>query len=69
MAKILVVEDDVKINKLVCTYLNDSGFNAKRCLRVQEAYELMYDNLFDLVISDIMIPGIANKNRRTALPE
>jgi len=58
MAKILVVEDDVKINKLVCTYLNDSGFNAKGCLRVQEAYELMYDNLFDLVISDIMMPEI-----------
>jgi len=58
MAKILVVEDDIKINKLVCTYLNDSGFNAKGCLRVQEAYELMYDSLYDLVISDIMMPEI-----------
>lgn len=26
MINILVVEDDVKLNQIVCTYLNDSGF-------------------------------------------
>ena len=26
MIHILVVEDDVKLNQIVCTYLNDSGF-------------------------------------------
>ena len=58
MINILVVEDDAKLNKLVCTYLNDSGFNAKGCLRASEAYDLMYNNLYGLIISDIMMPEI-----------
>jgi len=58
MVNILVVEDDLKLNQLVCTYLNDSGFYAKGCLRAAEAYELMYNNLYDLIISDIMMPEI-----------
>lgn len=29
MIKILVVEDDIQLNRMVCTYLNDSGFEAK----------------------------------------
>ena len=58
MINILVLEDDAKLNQLVCTYLNDSGFNAKGCLRASEAYDLMYNDLYDLIISDIMMPGI-----------
>jgi DNA-binding response OmpR family regulator len=58
MINILVVEDDAKLNPLVCTYLNDSGFNAKGCLRASDAYDLMYNNLFDMIISDIMMPDI-----------
>lgn len=58
MINILVVEDDAKLNKLVCTYLNDSGFNAKGCLNANDAYDEMYNNLYELIISDIMMPGI-----------
>jgi len=58
MINILVVEDDAKLNRLVCTYLNDSGFSAKGCLRAADAYDLMYNNLYDLIISDIMMPEI-----------
>ena len=32
MIHILVVEDDERLNRLVCTYLNDSGFQTKGCL-------------------------------------
>lgn len=28
MVNILVVEDDVKLNQIVCTYLNDNGYNS-----------------------------------------
>ena len=58
MIHILVVEDDEKLNQIVCTYLNDSGFQAKGCLGAQEAYDEMYNQLYDLIISDIMMPGI-----------
>lgn len=58
MINILVVEDDVKLNQIVCTYLNDSGYKAKGCLNPREAYDLMYSNLYDMIISDIMMPEI-----------
>lgn len=58
MVHILVVEDDTNLNKLVCSYLNNSGFEAKGCLNAEDAYEEMYNNLYDLIISDIMMPGV-----------
>lgn len=58
MIHILVVEDDVKLNQIVCTYLNDNGFQAKGCLNASDAYDEMYNNLYDLIISDIMMPEI-----------
>ncbi len=58
MIKILVVEDDAELNKIVCTYLNDSGFQAKGCLNANDAYEEMYNNMYELIISDIMMPKI-----------
>lgn len=58
MINILVVEDDEKLNQLICTYLNDNGYSAKGCLNPKEAYDLMYNNIYDLIISDIMMPGI-----------
>ena len=58
MIHILVVEDDEKLNRLVCTYLNDSGFQAKGCLNANDAYDEMYNNLYEMVISDIMMPGV-----------
>lgn len=58
MIHILVVEDDTKLNKVVCTYLNDSGFHAKGCLNANDAYDEMYNNLYELIISDIMMPEI-----------
>ena len=58
MVHILVVEDDEKLNRIVCTYLNDSGFQAKGCRGAREAYDEMYDQLYDLIISDIMMPEI-----------
>ena len=58
MINILVVEDDEKLNQAVCTYLNDSGLQAKGCLNAQAAYDEMYNNLYEMIISDIMMPGI-----------
>ena len=58
MFRILVVEDDKDLNRTVCTFLNSSGYKATGCLRAEEAYDAMYDCLFDLIISDIMMPGI-----------
>jgi len=58
MINILVVEDDAELNRIVCTYLNDSGFQAKGCLNARDAYDEMYNNIYELIISDIMMPQI-----------
>ena len=58
MFKILVVEDDRDLNRSVCSFLNHSGYEALGCMSASEAYDAMYDNIFDLIVSDIMMPGI-----------
>lgn len=58
MIRILVVEDDASLNQTVCTYLGDNGYHATSCLSASDAYDAMYSNLYDLIISDIMMPGI-----------
>ena len=58
MINILVVDDDKVLNQTVCTYLNDCGFLAKGVLSASEAYDEMYNTLYDLIISDIMMPGV-----------
>ena len=58
MIHILVVDDDPELNRAVCTYLNDSGFVAKGCLRANEAYQAMYNKRYDLIVSDIMMPEV-----------
>lgn len=59
MFKILVVEDDPKLNHAVCTYLNQSGYDAIGCLGANDAYDAMYGGgVLDLIISDIMMPAV-----------
>ena len=58
MFKILVVEDDKDLNQAVCSFLNQSGYEAVGCFGANEAYDTMYGAPFDLIVSDIMMPGI-----------
>ena len=58
MFRILVVEDDKDLNKSVCSFLNSSGYTATGCLNAADAYDAMYETMFDLIVSDIMMPGI-----------
>lgn len=58
MIHILVVDDDTKLNQAICTFLTDVGFAAKGVLDAQSAYDELYGSLYDLIISDIMMPGI-----------
>ena len=58
MFRILVVEDEPELNRSVCTFLTHSGYDAVGCLSASKAYDAMYSSIFDLIISDIMMPGI-----------
>lgn len=59
MFKILIVEDDKELNRAVCTYLNQNGYDTVGCLHAEAAYDAMYGGtLFDMIVSDIMMPDI-----------
>lgn len=58
MFKILVVEDNQDLNRSVCAFLGQSGYEASGCGNASDAYDAMYAASFDLIISDIMMPGI-----------
>ena len=58
MFKILVVEDDKDLNMTVCSYLESRGYSTIGCFNGNEAYDAMYGTEMDLIISDIMMPGI-----------
>lgn len=58
MFKILVLEDDRDLNRSVCSFLNHSGYEAIGCLNASDAYDELYGGIFDLIVSDIMMPGV-----------
>ena len=52
MFKLLVVEDDRELNRSVCSFLNQNGYDALGCLIANEAYDAMYGGtVFDLIIT------------------
>ena len=58
MLRILVVEDDQKLCRIVCNHLNSHGYEATGCLNAQDAYDQMYHRPYALIVSDIMMPDI-----------
>ncbi|MDO5300571.1 MAG: response regulator transcription factor [Clostridia bacterium] len=57
MVHVLVVEDDARLNQIVCASLRAAGYTPHGCLNAQQAFEALYDGNIDLIISDIMMPG------------
>jgi DNA-binding response OmpR family regulator len=56
MVHILVVEDDEKLNAIICASLREAGYGPVGCANVKAALYAMYDNTIDLIVSDIMMP-------------
>ena len=57
MLNILVAEDDVNLNKIVCSALVSAGYDAASCRDGAEAIEKFGERHFDMIISDIMMPA------------
>lgn len=58
MIHILVVEDDKDLNQSVCKHLSNYQYQACGCQNAVEAYDRLYAEQFDIIISDIMMPGV-----------
>ncbi|MCM3708266.1 MULTISPECIES: response regulator transcription factor [Cytobacillus] len=56
--KILVVDDDVHIQKLVTIHLNREGYQVLRADNAQEALRLLEEQTADLAVVDVMMPGM-----------
>jgi CheY-like chemotaxis protein len=57
--KLLVVEDNPKVQQFACDLLRDLGCDVRSADTGSEALELLKDNEFDLVMSDIVMPGMS----------
>ena len=58
MKKILIVEDDASIAQLQKDYLELGGFSVRIVESGTDALAALADDSFDLVILDIMLPGV-----------
>lgn len=65
--KILVVEDDVLLNKAVTHYLTKSGYEVISAGDGEEAIDIVVSQNIELVICDIMLPKISGYTFLTSL--
>lgn len=56
MYHILVVEDDSNTNQVICEFLKDAGYTVAVSFDGETAIESFFENHYDLVILDIMLP-------------
>jgi DNA-binding response OmpR family regulator len=61
MFNILIVDDEVKITEVVKAYLDKEGYNCTVANNGTQAMEYFYENEYDLVILDRMLPDISGE--------
>jgi len=60
--KILIIEDDVYINNLIKEILSIDNYLIYQAYSGTEGLLLLKDNIYDLIILDLMLPGIDGKS-------
>lgn len=56
--KILVVEDELDLNSIMCKYLKKEGYSIDSAFDGSEAIDFLKVGEYDLILSDIMMPEI-----------
>lgn len=59
--KVLIVEDDVDINRLLCRYLEKEQYQTVAAFSGTEARLQLSLNRFDLILLDLMLPGLTGE--------
>lgn len=54
--KILIIDDDTRLRNLLGKYLDENNFNTTLSGNTNEASKILNDNIFDLIIVDVMMP-------------
>jgi two-component system nitrogen regulation response regulator NtrX len=60
-AAILVVDDESKIGKIISDILTFKGYQVIVCLSGEEALKILTKKNIDLILADLMMPGITGK--------
>ena len=69
MKKILVIEDDQSIQELLLDILENEGYNVFRAHNGKSGIQLAREILPDLIVCDIMMPGVDGFGVKSALSE
>ena len=69
MAYILVAEDEIPINDLICKNLKLLDYKTAQAFDGPEALGLAEKENFDLVLLDVMLPGMSGFQVKTKLPK
>lgn len=74
MARLLIIDDDIHLRKLVLTYAELENFQCEEAKDGQEALEKVHAQEFDIIILDVMMPGmdgfetLAEMRKHTEVP-
>jgi DNA-binding NarL/FixJ family response regulator len=58
IGKVLLVDDEPGLREAVQAYLEDSGFSVRAASNAQEGWDLLQQEMPDVLISDIMMPQV-----------
>ena len=58
MFSVLIVEDDINLNKLMNSFLTQNGYKVTTAFNGRQGLEKFNSNYTDIIISDIMMPDI-----------
>ena len=56
MVKILLVDDDKDLNFITSAHLKNNGFSVKTAYNGLDALDILEEEKFDLILTDIMMP-------------
>lgn len=56
MVAVLVLEDNEDLNQAVCKHLSLNGYKVTGSTNAMDAYDILFEQKIDLIISDIMMP-------------
>lgn len=59
---ILIVDDELVVAESICSLLNSDGHKCDIATKVEEAKEKLLSSSYDLIISDIKMPGLGGKD-------
>lgn len=61
MAHIMIVDDDLNINNMLCEALQNEGYQVSRAYSGTEALMLLSGSKPDLILLDLMLPGLTGE--------